>query len=308
MLSRLANAAKYILATAGLTVISLVILHSWFAREQAPSVVLVVALLVFALLPIADRIKVFDWIDFRKSISDIETEIGKANSRVDVLSTSMQKLDSRISSSMTSIQDHKQIINNFSVSSEIAAFELASQLSAHRAQQSEKALRETPESDLDIRLTQLVELQGLMSELTAALRILKIYSQAEELDHYISPEIDFLKETGSATLPDILDYFQSRGGRIIDRVASERNVLKFSEKFSEVAEIMVEIETFKNSGEHMNPEDFEKVVGVAATNLGYFQGFSFVLTNLSAQFFLPAIASAPFDEEPTADHRAPSDS
>lgn len=107
----LINASKYLLAIAGVTVISIVILDSWFGSGVPPSLELLIALIVFALLPVADRIKIFDWIDFRKSISDVETEVSQARSQIEVLNEGIQQLNSNISSSVST----KQIVNNISI-------------------------------------------------------------------------------------------------------------------------------------------------------------------------------------------------
>ncbi len=128
MPKRILEASKYVLVVVGVVILAIIALHGWFAREETPSTLVLGGLIVFAILPVADRIKVLDIIDFRRSISNLSEQMDSSKSQVEKVTEEMQNLSQAMSLSISS-QETQQIFNtNISVASEAMALELAKQI------------------------------------------------------------------------------------------------------------------------------------------------------------------------------------
>lgn len=276
MLRLVAEASKYILALAGAIVISIVILHGWFARGESPPTLLIVGLVVFALVPVADRIKVFDWIDFRKSISNLSQEMESNKSQIGTVAEELQNLTQSMSLTFAA-QEHQQIFNtNISVPSEAMALELAKQLGIPR--RSDESAGSSTDSEISNRLDWVDQ---ITLEISAFLRVLMVAERtmvsAIEIGDNSQPTTESIAEIMGLGLPGLIEHFEEVGGVIRHVDGKFLRTTREMTMLANLKTVLSDIKIYRNGEQEPSPKEIENLIEEANTALGYFSAAAFII-------------------------------
>lgn len=169
---------KYLPAVVVAGVLLTIVGHSWFVRDTAPSQFMIAVIVALVLTPVASRIKIFDWIDIRKSVEGLGDELADTKREVASVAQSLTALTAQVQIN-SSKQMQAQTLANITVDSTKAAVEAAMALrkgnpptGAAIAEPHRPQLEPSDFSyEFRLRLTTIWSLDELISEITAYLRV-----------------------------------------------------------------------------------------------------------------------------------------
>ena len=98
--------------------------HSWFIKDTAPPQFMIAVIVVLVLTPVAARIKIFDWIDFRKSVEGLGDQLADTKREVASVAQSLTALTTQVQVN-ASMQVQAQTLANITVDSTKTAVEAA---------------------------------------------------------------------------------------------------------------------------------------------------------------------------------------
>lgn len=197
---------KYVLVTIAAGVLLAIVIDSWFVKGQAPSKVLIGAVLILALTPLASRIKIFDFIDFRKSVDRLDGELTETRKEIATVSTNLQNLQLGISTANNARQDQVITLNLGD-----------SMMPSTIQQRSDVVSEEVLENEGDqspfvlspafrIRWYLLEKLTVAIGQITTALFTLSAFVEAQKIDPLKGPPT--ASKAMDLTLTDLVLYFR----------------------------------------------------------------------------------------------------
>ncbi len=188
-------------------VILSIIVDGWFTQDAAPSKTLLAAMLVLVLAPLASKIKVFDFLEFQKSVDRIDEDLTATKEEIATVANNLQVLQLGINTVSENRQAQNVTVN---VLDEVSVEKLKQSIKS----ETEEGLKDSlgpPEFSLSpaYRFRSFLEtrLKQLIGEIKTGLFV-----------HYVV--IDVTKYGGRAGmassaiaigLPELIRFFQARG-------------------------------------------------------------------------------------------------
>ena len=219
---------KYLPAVVVAGVLLTIVGHSWFVRDTAPSQFMIAVIVALVLTPVASRIKIFDWIDIRKSVEGLGDELADTKREVASVAQSLTALTAQVQIN-SSKQMQAQTLANITVDSTKAAVEAAMALrkgnpptGAAIAEPHRPQLEPSDFSyEFRLRLTPIWSLDELISEITAYLRVSYAFAhflRGGRFSGGVISDMDLLSLVG---------YFRESGHPLLTQEADQQEGLEY---------------------------------------------------------------------------------
>jgi hypothetical protein len=257
---------SYILLICTWLLVAVSIVYFWVKNGSEPPVALWVVLGIIALIPLAERLKIGDWIDFTRKMGKLNKEIADTQKEV-------REVNNRLNTWMASVQSQQQF--NIGLQGEEAARVLADYISSARKVSYPPSLEEITSSDEDEFFSKKMSptdkqrfyfVETADKAIAQADPIIRIFyfAKVAKQEHKTPDAEQILDKEMTAVLQELQDDWKHIFAIASDKVERYLESIKTLIRFRE--------EVYEGKREPPSTEEGQKLIQDAYDAIGYFSG------------------------------------